>query len=131
VPVFTALVASYLALSLTLGVAQQSYLWFRGQHATPQQWSAHDRFERVGKTDHHSHSVGQPNSAPLERLFQTDASTAPPAAPLMPLDGTACALGAPLFATGAACPGPTLRVLRTLAPPIPPLSPPRLPPRRG
>ena len=131
VRVFVAVVASYLALSLALGVAQQSYLWLRGQHATPQQWSAHERFDHLGQPDHHRHVGGQSGPAPLERLFETDASTAPAAAPLMPLDGTACALGAPLLTVGAACPGASLGTLQALAPPIPPLSPPRLPPRLG
>jgi hypothetical protein len=131
VRVVTAIVASYLALSLALGVAQQSYLWLHGQHATPQQWGAHERLNRFGQTDHHSHGASQPGPAPLEHLFETDASTAAPAAPLMPLDGTSCSLAAPLPAGGTACPGPRLGVVRSLAPPAPPLSPPRLPPRRG
>src|SRR6266542_2557231 len=113
--VLPALVTAYLALSLALGVAQQSYLWFRGQHATPQQWSAHERFDQRGQSAHHSHSPNQPGQTTLANLFETDASAAPPSLPPLP--------------PARPCPTPTLDGLRSLAPPGPPLAPPLLPPR--
>src|SRR6266542_3722904 len=127
--VLPALVTAYLALSLALGVAQQSYLWFRGQHATPQQWSAHERFEQRGHSAHHSHSPNRPGQIPPANLFETDASAAPTSAALMPPDGTSCALSVPALGEPPLCPTTTLDGLRSLAPPGPPLAPPLLPPR--
>ena len=48
-----ALVTLSLTLLLAAGQAPFDWAWSRGQHATPGQWRAHERFEQRGGVGHH------------------------------------------------------------------------------
>ena len=47
------LVTLGLALLLAAGQAPYDWAWSRGQHATPAQWRAHERYEQRGGAGHH------------------------------------------------------------------------------
>ncbi|HEU5318337.1 MAG TPA: hypothetical protein VFX49_19655 [Chloroflexota bacterium] len=125
-------VTCYLALSLALGVAQQTLLWAHGQHATAQQASLHERLEQRGLANHHhpARPGGVPRS-PLEPLLpaaQSYVSAAPSLAPAAPLDGTSCA-AAPVLLTQPLCGVGSLPRPPAVISPAPSLEPPRQPPR--
>lgn len=128
-----ALVTCYLALSLSLGVAQQTWLWARGQHVTSQQASLHERLEQRGLANHH-HPAGPgpiPRS-PLEPLLpaaQSDLTAAPALSPMGALDGTSCAPALLAVPASPVCAETPPGHLFAPAPPVPALEPPRQPPR--
>src|SRR5687768_12406932 len=62
----SALVTVYLTLLLAAGQAPYDWAWSRGQHATPAQWRAHERYEKQRGADHHGATATAPGAgAPL------------------------------------------------------------------
>ena len=127
------IVTCYLALSLGLGVAQQTWLWARGQHATAQQASLHERLEQRGLANHHHPTrPGASPRSPLDPLLpaaQSDLTAAPALSPMAPLDGTSCAPALLAILAAPLCVETPHPHFLMPAPPAPALEPPRQPPR--